>query len=280
VTGQPERSLLAQIKELIAAQLLREVESDHFAFRHALTQQAIYQGLLGRERRSLHQTLLTALESRTTAGESHLNDTSTDLSASLAYHAHAGQQWEKSLHYSRRAGEQAQWHLRGLALVQQKRVAEAEQVWLAGSAAAHKQALRPQLWRLQLALGDLYHNQRQQELAQTWLAAAQTTVNHLAADLPDLHLRQSLLQGFAARLPNAPKPTPLRSAKQAFDGLTAREREVSALVAQGLTNRVIAEQLVVSERTVEKHVKNAVGKLGFASRTQLAVWATGRGLKA
>lgn len=100
MTGLPEGALLAQIKELIAAQLLREVESDHFVFRHALTRQAIYQGLLGRERRNLHQTLFNAVESRATGGESWLAD--------LAYHAHAGQQWQRSLHYSRRAGEQAQ----------------------------------------------------------------------------------------------------------------------------------------------------------------------------
>jgi DNA-binding NarL/FixJ family response regulator len=55
--------------------------------------------------------------------------------------------------------------------------------------------------------------------------------------------------------------------------LTAREREVVALVAQGLSNKAIAEQLVLSDRTVEMHVSNALGKLAFSSRTQLAAWA-------
>ena len=63
-----------------------------------------------------------------------------------------------------------------------------------------------------------------------------------------------------------------------FDGLTAREREVAALVACGMTNRAIAGQLVISERTVEKHVENATGKLGYSARSQLAVWAATRGL--
>jgi non-specific serine/threonine protein kinase len=62
--------------------------------------------------------------------------------------------------------------------------------------------------------------------------------------------------------------------------LTTREREVVALVARGYTNRQIAEALVVSQRTAESHVANSLGKLGLASRAQLAAWAIGRGLAA
>jgi non-specific serine/threonine protein kinase len=62
--------------------------------------------------------------------------------------------------------------------------------------------------------------------------------------------------------------------------LTTREREVAALVARGLTNRRIAEVLVVSQRTAESHVANSLSKLGLATRAQLAAWATGRGLVA
>jgi DNA-binding NarL/FixJ family response regulator len=47
--------------------------------------------------------------------------------------------------------------------------------------------------------------------------------------------------------------------------LTPREREVLALMAEGRSNHALAEQLVVSERAVEKHVTNIFGKLGFAS---------------
>ncbi|MFC5141342.1 ATP-binding protein [Actinomycetospora rhizophila] len=56
--------------------------------------------------------------------------------------------------------------------------------------------------------------------------------------------------------------------------LTARERETVALVVTGLANREVAARLVVSERTVESHVRNALAKLGLHNRTQLAAWAT------
>ena len=61
-------------------------------------------------------------------------------------------------------------------------------------------------------------------------------------------------------------------------GLTAREQEVAALLARGLTNRQIAEQLVVTERTVAAHVEHVLDKLGFASRHQAGAWAAEHGL--
>jgi non-specific serine/threonine protein kinase len=60
--------------------------------------------------------------------------------------------------------------------------------------------------------------------------------------------------------------------------LTAREREVAALVARGLSNRELADALVVSVRTAEVHVTNILAKLGLRSRAQLAVWAIEHGL--
>jgi len=55
--------------------------------------------------------------------------------------------------------------------------------------------------------------------------------------------------------------------------LTAREREVAQLVGEGLTNREVAEQLTLSIRTVDFHLRNVLHKLGFGSRRQLRGWS-------
>ncbi len=59
--------------------------------------------------------------------------------------------------------------------------------------------------------------------------------------------------------------------------LTTREREVAELVALGRSNREIADQLVLSDRTVGNHVQHILTKLGFGNRSQIAAWVTARG---
>ena len=55
-------------------------------------------------------------------------------------------------------------------------------------------------------------------------------------------------------------------------GLTARQTEVAALVAEGLTNRQLADRLGISERSAESHLERIRLRLGFSSRAQVAVW--------
>jgi DNA-binding CsgD family transcriptional regulator len=62
------------------------------------------------------------------------------------------------------------------------------------------------------------------------------------------------------------------------DPLTAREGEVAAMVAQGMSNRQIAQGLYLSERTIEHHVSKILRKLGLSSRSQLSTWVTERTL--
>ncbi len=62
-------------------------------------------------------------------------------------------------------------------------------------------------------------------------------------------------------------------------GLSHREREVAALITRGLTNRQIADALVIGERTVHSHVANILSKLDLSSRTQIATWGVGKGLR-
>jgi DNA-binding NarL/FixJ family response regulator len=73
---------------------------------------------------------------------------------------------------------------------------------------------------------------------------------------------------LAARCPGA--ATPLLVDRTASAELSARESEVAHLAASGLTNKVIAERLYVSERTVENHLYRVFAKLGIRSRDELA----------
>ncbi len=71
------------------------------------------------------------------------------------------------------------------------------------------------------------------------------------------------------------RPSDLPPAEQP---LTAREMDVLKLVAEGRSNQEIAEELVISERTVTTHVSNILGKLHLANRTQAALYAIREGL--
>jgi len=70
----------------------------------------------------------------------------------------------------------------------------------------------------------------------------------------------------------------LRAPRPAADSLTARERDVLTLIAEGATNRQIARRLGVTERTARTHVSNILAKLDLTSRTQAALWAVREGL--
>jgi len=64
----------------------------------------------------------------------------------------------------------------------------------------------------------------------------------------------------------------------AFDGLTERERQVLTLIADGLSNQQVADKLVISVKTVERHRANILAKLGLHSRTELVKYAIRKGL--
>jgi two-component system NarL family response regulator len=65
---------------------------------------------------------------------------------------------------------------------------------------------------------------------------------------------------------------------EGYHDLTVREREVLQLIAQGRSNKEIAGELKISERTVKTHVSNIFGKLELTDRTQVALYAHKRGL--
>ncbi|NTU77989.1 MAG: AAA family ATPase [Chloroflexales bacterium] len=95
-----EGELLPLVKELIAAQLVVEESTERFAFRHALTRQAISAGLLARERAALHRLVAEETERcYADALDLHVAD--------LAYHYFESGSWERALEYAQRAGERA-----------------------------------------------------------------------------------------------------------------------------------------------------------------------------
>jgi DNA-binding CsgD family transcriptional regulator len=92
--------------------------------------------------------------------------------------------------------------------------------------------------------------------------------------------RAGFTAGRLGMAPAAARATELATALGAVSAsgvqpLTAREYEIAGLVAQGLANRVIAERLVLSERTVETHVRNILTKLQLTNRTQVAAYVAG-----
>jgi DNA-binding CsgD family transcriptional regulator len=109
------------------------------------------------------------------------------------------------------------------------------------------------------------------------LAAAYQALGDTDAALLELDAAEAVFERLGAVLDAAVIPA-LRGRPVLPDGLTRREAEVLALVAAGRTNREIAATLVLSQKTVARHLSNIFVKIGVASRTQAAAYAYEHGL--
>jgi len=104
---------------------------------------------------------------------------------------------------------------------------------------------------------------------------------YLLKDVGPAELADALRAVYAGGAPLHPAvaATVMQSVLEpARDPLTPREREVLRLLARGLSNRLIARELVLSEKTVKAHVSAILAKLGVADRTQAALHAVHHGL--
>jgi non-specific serine/threonine protein kinase len=88
------------------------------------------------------------------------------------------------------------------------------------------------------------------------------------ADALPPHPADAQAGALAALVPPPSPPVPAPP----VPALTSRELEIAGLVGEGLSNRQIAERLVISKRTVDAHIEHIYGKLGVSSRVQLASW--------
>jgi non-specific serine/threonine protein kinase len=106
---------------------------------------------------------------------------------------------------------------------------------------------------------------------EAWVAESRARVGKRANDLWAEGWALSIDEAIDYATATDPAPTPSGRRRSP---LTKREMEVAVRVARGLTSRRIAEELVVSERTIDAHVEHIRTKLGLRSRAQIAAWVT------
>jgi predicted ATPase/DNA-binding CsgD family transcriptional regulator len=236
-----------------------------------------------------------------------------DLARLEGDYEHAGTLYEEALSQARDVGVGVTWNLHNLGHVAQHHgeharatglfkeslslrqqegekegVAEAL-AGLAGVAAATQQPERAaRLFGVAEKVRDAIHRdirRQNREPYDLYLPLARAQLGEAAftkawAEGRAVTLEQAIHYALAepATLPEATaasleRPSASRKSQQTAGGLTAREREVAVLIAQGKTNRAIATELVVSIKTVEAHITRILSKLGFSSRSQIAGWA-------
>jgi DNA-binding CsgD family transcriptional regulator len=168
--------------------------------------------------------------------------------------------------------------LRGRALLALGRTEDAISVLREACDAAAATDAMPLLWRGHAALGQAHRSLRHRLEARAAFDTARRIADELAARIPDEERRETFRNAVNAAAPAPARPTQRQAAKAAYGGLTRRQREVAQLVANGKSNRAIARLLGIGERTAEDHVADALAKLGFSSRAQLAAWTVQNGL--
>ena len=122
------------------------------------------------------------------------------------------------------------------------------------------------------------------ESARVRAALEAGAVGYLLKDAEPEDIIKALRDSLTGGVPLSPQaarallPSPRRAGNTSADALTAREREVLALVATGLANKSIARRLTISEKTVKAHLTRVFTVLGVADRTSAALWAQRQGI--
>ena len=138
---------------------------------------------------------------------------------------------------------------------------------LAGAAAAIRK-------RVGTPLAPLQERQLHRWLERARFALRPVRAEHAFAAGSEMSLDDAVAEAIATE---GGSPTG-REERDQWSRLSERELEVAALIAQGLTNKQIAERLFIATGTVERHVANILGKLDMSNRAQVAAWVAERGL--
>ena len=168
--------------------------------------------------------------------------------------------------------------LKGEALLALSRLNEARTALEDAKRGANERGDPSLVWRVQRSLGQAYHLLKHEEQAQGEWAAARKLIEQLAATIENADVREHFSHTALSSLPKEKPLLARRATASQFGGLTERERQVASLIAQGRSNREIAETLVISYRTVETHIANIMYKLSYTSRSQVATWVVEKGL--
>ncbi len=208
------------------------------------------------------------------AGEYIVPDTLTNLGlAALGRddHGRAISSFERSLAISQSAGRKESIinALEGMASLAAAHETDPRAARLWGAAGAGREATSIALPPGEWALHEPYLTSARSRLGETaWEEAL--------AEGRAMSLEEAAEYAMSKKAAD-PSTTPVPPKRPAGE-LTSREQGIAVLVARGLTNRQISEELSISTRTAGNHVAKILRKLGLNSRTQIATWATESGL--
>lgn len=164
------------------------------------------------------------------------------------------------------------WRVRSTALLSLQRSDEAIETLREAREWAARAGWAPLLWRIDIALARAYSQSGAESDASSSLKEAEQTVEGLARHLPKARLQSSFLAQARSRFPDHVRGPVRRDGFSPLD-LSVREVEVLRMIADGHTDREIAQLLSISPRTVTNHVSNIFNKLGVNSRAAAAAHA-------
>jgi non-specific serine/threonine protein kinase len=178
-------------------------------------------------------------------------------------HRRASRLLEQSLRLTRVVDDplSSAWCLEALAWIVAAEHLDRRAAVLLGAAAALSQTVGSSPVAVPTLL--VYHEECERQARALGMHVFETEVRHGEA--------MTFENAVAYALDEEHETTP-RPGVDTESGLTKREWQVAGLVAEGLTNKAIATNLVISQSTARGHVEHTLVKLGFTSRAQIAVW--------